>query len=127
MAKDYVAALEALLAGTVAALPPGVGLEVRRFFGGAAAYAGGRICVTLTPAGLALKLPEDGRARLLGEGGGQLRYFPNAPIKKQYVVAPAGLAGDADRLRFWARQSIDYALSLPAPKRKRRRHLPIRR
>ncbi len=125
MAEDHVAALEALLAGTVAALPPGVAVEVKRFFGGAAAYAEGRICITLTPAGLALKLPEDGRARLLGEGGGALRYFPNAPIKKQYVVAPVELADDGGRLRFWARQAIDYAMTLPAPKRKRRR--PTRR
>ena len=124
MAEDYVAALEALLAGTVAALPPGVAVEVKRFFGGAAAYAEGRICITLTPAGLAFKLPEDGRARLRGEGGGALRYFPNAPIKKQYVVAPDDLASDSTRLGFWARQSIDYAMTLPAPKRKRR---PTRR
>ncbi len=121
LAKDYVAALETLLAGTITALPPGVAVEVRRFFGGAAAYAEGRICITLTPAGLALKLPEDGRARLLGEGGGPLRYFPNAPLKKQYVVAPDGLRDDGDRLRFWARQSIDYAMTLPAPKRKGQR------
>ena len=118
MAKDYVAALDTLLAGTVAALPPGVTVEVKRFFGGAAAYAEGRICITLTPAGLALKLPEDGRAQLLGEGGGALRYFPNGPIKKQYVVAPDDLADDGGRLGFWARQSIDYALTLPAPKPK---------
>ena len=124
MAKDYVAALDTLLAGTVAALPPGVTVEVKRFFGGAAAYAEGRICITLTPAGLALKLPEDGRARLLGEGGGALRYFPNAPIKKQYVVAPGDLADDADRLGFWARQSIDYVLTLPASKQKKRRPTP---
>ena len=121
MAEDYVAALKALLAGTIAALPPGVAVGIRRFFGGAAAYAEGRICITLSLAGLALKLPEEGRARLLGEGGRALRYFPNAPIKKQYVVAPDDLPDDADRVRFWARQSIDYAMTLPAPKRKGQR------
>jgi TfoX/Sxy family transcriptional regulator of competence genes len=118
MMADHVAALKALLADTTAALPPGVEIAVKRFFNGAAAYANQRICITLTPAGLAMKLPEDGRARLLAQGGKPLRYFPKAPIKKQYVVVPEGIADDGEQLRFWARQSIDYALTLPPPKRK---------
>ena len=117
MAGDYVDRLSALLAPTIAALPSAVTLGIRHFFSGAAAYANDRICITLSPVGLAMKLPEDGRARLREEGGKPLRYFPEAPIKKQYVLLPDGM--DPERLGFWARQSIDHVLTLPAPRRKK--------
>ena len=119
MAKDYVERLRARLAPTIAALPAGVTVEIKHFFSGAAAYANDRICISLTGVGLAMKLPEDGRARLLAEGAQPLRYFPKAPIKKQYVILPDGVADDSEQRRFWARQSIDYALTLPPPKRKK--------
>ena len=63
-------------------------IEIKHFFSGAAAYAQGRICITLTPVGLAMKLPKNSQARLLKAGGKVLRYFPKAPIKKDYVVLP---------------------------------------
>ena len=119
MAKEYRDSLQAVLAPTIAALPAGVTVEIRHFFSGAAAYANDRICISLTGVGLAMKLPEDGRARLLAEGAQPLRYFPKAPIKKQYVILPDGVADDSEQGRFWARQSIDYALTLPPPKRKK--------
>ena len=117
MAGAYVDRLGALLAPTIAALPSSVTLEIKHFFSGAAAYANDRICMTLTGVGLAMKLPDDGRARLREEGAKPLRYFPEAPIKKQYVLLPDGM--DPERLGFWARQSIDHALSLPATVRKK--------
>jgi hypothetical protein len=48
----------------------------------------------LSPKGLALKLPEDTRGTLLSQGGKPLRYFPEAPIKKDYVILPPKLAAD---------------------------------
>ena len=119
MAAAYVEDLRAVLAPAIAALPAGVTVEIKHFFSGAAAYANDRICITLTSVGLAMKLPEDARARLMEEGARPLRYFPKAPIKKQYVILPGDLAGGPERLRFWARQSIGHALTLPAPKRKK--------
>ena len=119
MAGAYVETLRGLLAPTIAALPSGVSVEIKHFFSGAAAFANRRICISLTTIGLAMKLPEDARARLMEEGAKPLRYFPKAPIKKHYAVLPEALAGDPERCRFWARQSIDYALTLPAPKRKK--------
>ena len=121
MAKEYVANLEALLAGTVAALPQGVVVEVRHFFSGAAAYANGRICLSLTPVGLAMKLPQDDRARLMTEGGKPMRYFPTGPVKKQYVLCPPTLRDDPAGLAHWARLAIDHALTLPRPKPRRGR------
>ena len=120
MAGDYVDRLRARLAPTIAALPTGVTVEIKHFFSGAAAYANRRICISLTGVGLAMKLPDDGRARLMAEGGRALRYFPKAPIKKQYVILPDGMEDDPERLGFWARQSIDHVLTLPAPERKKK-------
>ena len=116
MAKDYVERLRARLAPTIAALPAGVTVEIKHFFSGAAAYANHRICISLTGVGLAMKLPEDGRARLMADGAKPLRYFPKAPIKKQYVVLPDGLAEDPEQLRFSARQSIAHVVTLHPPK-----------
>lgn len=121
MAGDYGDRLNVLLASTIAALPSGVTVEIKHFFSGAAAYANQRICITLTSVGLAMKLPDDGRARLMADGAKPLRYFPKAPIKKQYAVLPEAVENDPERLGFWARQSIDYALTLPAPKRKKKK------
>ncbi len=120
MAKKYLDELRALMKGampsaTAPDAPHGAELAFKHFFGGAALYADGRICITLTTAGLALKLPEDGREQLLGEGAVPLRYFPNGPIKKEYVVVPADLCEDAGRLGVWARESVRYVLSLPKP------------
>lgn len=115
MAKIYLERLTALLAPTLAALPAHITLEIKHFFSGAAVFADGRICISLTSVGLAMKLPEDDRARLMQDGGKPLQYFPKAPIKKQYVVLAEELADQ------WSRRSIDYALTLPAPKRKKKK------
>ncbi len=62
-------------------------LECRHFFSGAAAYREGSIAASLTPAGLAFKVPDEVRDRLLASGrAAPLRYFPDAPIKRNYVL-----------------------------------------
>ncbi len=119
MAKEYVEKLRSLLEVTIRNLPPGVGVEIKHFFSGAAAYANGRICISLTTVGLAMKLPDDGCARLIEDGARPLRYFPNAPVKRKYVIVAEDL--HEDEVRFWVRTSIDYALTLPRPKPRRRR------
>ncbi len=101
------------------ALPADLRLEIKHFFSGAAAYADGRICISLTTVGLAMKLPEDVREMLIADGATPLRYFPKAPIKKQYVVLPPHIV--EDELAVWVRKSIDYVLTLPPPKPAKRR------
>lgn len=93
-------------------LPPKCDLKVKHFFSGAAAYINGKICMSLTPVGLAMKLPEGDRNRLLGEGGKPLRYFPNGPVKKDYLVLPKAFLDDKRKCRRWARKSIDHVLIL---------------
>ncbi len=77
-------------------------LECRHFFSGAAAYRDGAIVASLTPVGLAFKVPVEVHDDLLSRGPAtSLRYFPAGPIKRNYVLFPIGTtlgAGDAARL-----------------------------
>jgi len=67
-------------------------LDCRHFFSGAAAYRSESIVATLTPVGLAFKVPDEVRQGLMRRGRAtQLRYFPNAPIKPAYVLFPPGI------------------------------------
>jgi hypothetical protein len=62
-------------------------IECRHFFSGAAAYRKGSIVASLTPVGLAFKVPDEVREALMQRGRAtQLRYFPKAPIKREYVL-----------------------------------------
>ncbi|GMQ86488.1 MAG: hypothetical protein BMS9Abin07_2067 [Acidimicrobiia bacterium] len=77
-------------------------IECRHFFSGAAAYRDGAIVASLTPVGLAFKVPAEIHDDLLRRGlASPLRYFPGAPIKRNYVLFPTGTtlsASDATRL-----------------------------
>ncbi len=46
-------------------------------------------------------------------GGAQVRYFPDGPIKKDYVVVPEPLAKDASALTPWIEESIGFARNRP--------------
>ncbi len=102
-----------LLSEKIAALDlPGsdeVLLESRHFFSGAALYANGKICASLTPAGFGVKVPATVRDRLIEKGDGrELRYFPKAPIKKQYVALSESVVDDPEALRLLLQQCIAY-------------------
>jgi len=109
-AQAYLRRLEALLAeiAPIGRLPRRPTLECKRFFSGGAVYADGRIFMTLTTVGLALKLPEDARMTLLGDGGKPLRYFAKGHIKKEYVVVPEAVANRPSAVGPWIEQSILY-------------------
>ena len=118
MAKEYLDRLINLMAEIAPHLSTPANLEVKHFFSGAALYADGRICMSWTPAGFALKLPDDLRAKLRKEKGAkELQYYPNAPVKKEYVVLPQWLVDDREILGCWVEQSIDRVLTLPQPNR----------
>lgn len=108
---DFVAALAEL----TARLPEGARADVRArpFFGGAALYAGGAICATLSHSGFALKLPLEQRAHLAASGAAKPhRFVPTGPVKREYVR----IADDA-RLRDsqlpLLADAITYALGRP--------------
>lgn len=110
MAEPYLQRLANMLREARPTKPRGVRLECRHFFSGAALYADGEICASLTPAGFAVKLSDNPRAALLRERRGRpLRYFKDGPIKKQYVVLSAAVASDPAAIRAVLRESIRFA------------------
>lgn len=64
-------------------------IECRHFFSGAAAYTKGKIFASLTPKGLAFKMPEPRCDEILSsEIAMPLRYFDKSPVKRGYVLFP---------------------------------------
>ena len=111
MGHDYRDQLTALIARVDPALPSGSAVEVKHFFGGAAAYVNGCIFMSLTKVGPALKLPEADRERLFrSKRAKKLRYFPKAPIKKQYALFPRSFLEDCDAAKTWIEKSVAFAL-----------------
>ena len=107
MAKKYLEKLSSLIKKTVPNQLKSIKLECKHFFSGGALYANGKICLTLTPKGFAIKLPENIRKKLLKEKKAKkLRYFSKAPIKKEYVVLPNAMTDDLKILRHYIKMSI---------------------
>ncbi len=121
MAEKQLQALRLLLERAGPKRDRGAVVECKHFFSGAAAYADGRIFASLTPVGFALKLPAEACAALTERGATPLRYFPKAPIKKDYVVLPKGLADDDDALAPWIDESIRLAQTFPKPRKRKAR------
>ena len=92
----------------------GVSLETKHFFSGAALYANEKICASLSPAGLALKLPAGMRQGLIEEGkGSEFRFFAKGPIKREYVNLSESITQDEWALQELIISSIDYVLDRP--------------
>jgi TfoX/Sxy family transcriptional regulator of competence genes len=104
MAQPWLSDLQALVKAT--------GLDgditCKHFFSGAAAYRSGQIFMSLSPAGLALKLPDETCAELFSKGATPLRYFAKSPIKKGYAVLPDDIREDKNALRKWISSSLEY-------------------
>ena len=113
MAKKYLDQLTKLMGKIDSGKFKGVDLKCKHFFSGAAVYANGKICITLTPAGFAVKLSEKHRSKLLkNKDAKPLHYFPGSPVKKDYVVFPKGIKNDLRKLRYWVKISVEYVISL---------------
>ena len=109
MAKEYLEKLSGLIKKTMPNQFKSIKLECKHFFSGAALYANGEICVTLTPKGFAIKLPEKNMEKLLKEGKAKkLRYFLKAPIKKDYVVLSKAMSDDLKSLCYYIKMSIGH-------------------
>jgi hypothetical protein len=87
-------------------------IECRHFFSGGAAYRHGTIVASLTPVGLAFKVSGEVREALMLRGRvTELRYFPKAPIKREYVLFPPSedvSAGEAALLILGFDPSADH-------------------
>ena len=112
MAKVYLEKLRFLMAELAPYISTTASLELKHFFSGAAVYADEHICITFTPAGFAMKLPEASRNELVKEKGAKsLQYFPGAPTKKEYIILPPSVVDDLEMLSFWVGKSIEYVLT----------------
>lgn len=109
MTNSHLTDLQSLIDRLARGGGMGAGLECKRFFSGATAYADNKIFMTLTPVGLALKLPEPARTTLLAAGGKPLTYFRNSPVKKEYVVLPEELADEM--LAHWIGMSLRFVMN----------------
>lgn len=108
MAQPYLEELQSLVQRFTRRRGGRLDIECKHFFSGAAAYEGGHIFMSLTPVGLALKLPERDRNALMSKGATALKYFPKAPVKKDYVVLPRKIVDDQRALGAWITKSIEF-------------------
>ena len=109
MTKEYLDKLSDLINKIYPIKLRNVELIVKHFFSGAAVYANGKIFMTLTPAGFAVKLPEEYCIKLLKEKGVKpLCYFPKAPIKTGYIVLPESKLRDLIKLKHLIKIRINY-------------------
>ncbi len=100
MAEPYLHRLSDLVGNLGLGERTPLSLESRHFFGGAALYIDGRICASLTPVGLALKLPQRIREAMFREGRGtELRYFEGGKVKKEYVVLSEAVVANTAEVR----------------------------
>lgn len=110
---------EALCAACLGAIDPAE-LTFRAMFGGRMAYAEGRPFASLSNVGLALKLAPDDQAPLLAiPGAERLRYEPDAPASKSYLVVPAAWVDSPDSLAPWATKSVQFVRTQPLKKKAR--------
>ena len=114
MAKPYLEILSQMIEGLEPRKIRGVTIEYKHFFSGAALYANGKICASLSPAGFALKLSEDQRQGLISAGKGEeFRFFPNGPIKRDYVTLSESVTQDKKVLHELVDESFRYVVHLP--------------
>lgn len=92
-------------------------IECKHFFSGAAIYVDKKICITLTPGGLAVKLPEQTRESLFQDNLAlPLRYFSGGPVKKDYALFRHGIENADEALIGYVKEGINYVLSQPESK-----------
>jgi len=72
MAKKYLQQLSTIMKPATLGRFRDVKMEYKHFFSGAAVYANGRICMSLTPIGFAIKLPEKSKSALMNQKGAEL-------------------------------------------------------
>jgi TfoX/Sxy family transcriptional regulator of competence genes len=89
-----------------AASPPDLELGFRPMFGGIMGYAAGQAIASLSNVGLALKMTGADHSALSEVPGVKpLRYEPDDPPSKTYLLLPDAMLSDRDSLRTWIARS----------------------
>ncbi|GMQ79395.1 MAG: hypothetical protein BMS9Abin02_1983 [Anaerolineae bacterium] len=111
MAQPYLGRLSHIIEQHGPISPENVTLEARHFFSGAALFANGKICASLSPAGFAVKLPAEVRQNLLDERiGKEFRFFAKGPIKREYILLSDSFIQDEEALQRLIEASVSYAV-----------------
>ncbi len=114
MAEPYLSDLSRIIERLEPIPLENVTLETKHFFSGAALYANGKICASLSPAGFAVKLPEVIRQALISEGNAdEFRFFEKGPIKREYAVLSDAIIQDEKALRRLIEISAQYVVGKP--------------
>ena len=83
----------------------------RPMFGGAMVHADGKPVASLSDAGFAIKLPPGLQVDLLTvEGTRRLRYGPDKPESKSYIVLPDHVVADDAALADWLNTAADHVV-----------------
>ena len=105
-----------------AASPPDLELGFRPMFGGIFGYAAGQAFASLSNVGVALKMTGANHLALSEVLDVKpLRYEPDDPPSKSYLLLPDAMLSDPDSLRMWVARS---AAGLK-PKTKKPRKKPM--
>ncbi len=103
-----------------AASPPDLELGFRPMFGGIFGYAAGQAFASLSNVGLALKMTGADHAALSEVPNVKpLRYEPDQPPSKSYLLLPDAMLSDPDSLRSWiARSAAGLKPTTKKPRKK---------
>ena len=88
---------------------------IRPMFGNVAAFVNGNMFTGLFGTELFVRLDEEGRAELLGEGGTEFEPMPGRAMK-EYVSLPETWRREPDRAATWINRSLAWAAGLPPKK-----------
>ena len=88
-------------------------LTERKMFGGIAWLLGGNLAVGVRGEDLMVRVGADGAPAALERPHARRSYMGEREMKGWILVAPDGVAEDAD-LADWVRRGTEYARSLPA-------------
>ncbi len=106
-----------------AASPPDLELVFRPMFGGIMAYTAGQVFASLSNRGLALKMTGADHAALSEVPGVMpLRYEPDDPPSKSYLLLPDAMLSDPTRLKSWMARSAKGLK--PTAKKPRKKPMP---
>ena len=104
MAKEYFAKLSKLIT-QLDLKTENPNIEIKHFFSGAAIYVNGKIRISLSPVGLALKLPDEEVKELIkSDRASHLKYFPEGNIKKGYALFETP---DLTRTSHWKKYFVN--------------------
>ena len=104
-----------------AVMPPAPAV-LRKMFGYPAGFVNGNMFMGLHQENMIVRLSERLREKLLKTAGARIfEPMPGRPMR-EYVILPASIIQDKDKLRFWVAQALEYGLTLKpkaASKKKR--------